>query len=356
MIYQDTQFIKGYINFDDGKIVDVVPGSCPNSAQVISKGVILPLLNNCHTHIGDAIARGRELTADIEKLVAPPDGLKFQILRSSSIEELTTSMHQAIIEMLDSGTGAFSDFREEGLDGIKLLNNALADLPITSLILGRPKKLKYSHDELSNLLPTVDGLGVSSITDWEYLELFKVAKETKRAGKLFALHGSERHREDIDQILDLKPDFLVHMTYGSDDDYQKLAQSEIPIVLCLRSNIFFNNIPNIERMLEAGVTIVLGSDNAMINSSNLFEEVRACAELLSNQSQLDPFAVLSMVTSNAKSIFGPNFENDLKAGNKSNFMVLDIPFDQPQNCIVKGINPKQIKYINIGDLEWKNKA
>jgi cytosine/adenosine deaminase-related metal-dependent hydrolase len=88
MIYQNTEFIRGYINFEDGTIIDVKPGSCPSSHQVVSKGVILPLLNNCHTHIGDAIARGRELTADIEKLVAPPNGLKFQILRSSSTEEL----------------------------------------------------------------------------------------------------------------------------------------------------------------------------------------------------------------------------------------------------------------------------
>jgi cytosine/adenosine deaminase-related metal-dependent hydrolase len=265
-------------------------------------------------------------------------------------------MHLAISEMLDSGTGAFSDFREEGLDGIKLLKNALAGLPITSLILGRPKELKYSHEELSELLPMVDGLGVSSITDWDYSELMKVVKETKRSGRLFALHGSERHREDIDLILDLEPDFLVHMTYGSDDDYRKLAQSEIPIVLCLRSNLFFNNIPNIKRMLDAGVTIVLGSDNAMINSSNLFEEVRVCAELISNQTQLDPFTVLSMVISNSKSIFGPKLETELKSGTKSNFMVLDIPFDKPQNYIMKGIEPKHIKCINIGEREWKNKT
>jgi cytosine/adenosine deaminase-related metal-dependent hydrolase len=109
-------------------------------------------------------------------------------------------------------------------------------------------------------------------------------------------------------------------------------------------------------MLESGVTIVLGSDNAMINSSNLFEEVRACTELLSSQTKVDPFTVLSMVTSNAKSIFGPGFETDLKVGNKSNFMVLDIPLEQPQKYIVKGIVPSQIKYINIGNSQWKNKA
>ncbi|MHA1988641.1 MAG: amidohydrolase family protein [Promethearchaeota archaeon] len=356
MIFQDSGFIKGYIYFEEGKIIDILPGSCPDSDLVISKGVVLPLLNNCHTHIGDAIAHGRKLTADIEKLVAPPDGLKFQILRSSSSDELKIAMHRAIIEMLNTGTGAFSDFREDGVAGIQLLKNALNDLPITSLIMGRPRELKYSEEELSLLLPKVDGLGLSSITDWDYSELMKIAKEAKRQGRLFALHASERHREDIDLILDLKPDFLVHMTYGTDDDYQKLAECNIPIVLCLRSNLFFKNIPNLKKMLESGVTIVLGSDNAMINSSNLFEEVRVCTELLSNQTQVDPMTVLSMVTSNAKSIFGPKFEASLKAGNRSNFMVLEIPKEQPQKYIVKGIDPRQIKYINIGDSQWEKKA
>ena len=222
MIYQDSDFIKGYLSFENGLIQDISAGYCPESKKVISKGVVLPLLTNYHTHMGDAIARGRNLSGTVEQLVAPPNGLKFQILRQSKPEELIAAMRLAISEMLNTGTGCFIDFREEGVAGVKYLKSALEGLPIKPFILGRPKGLDYSHYEINELLAHVDGLGLSSITDWDYSELKKIAAETKRKGKWFALHASERHREDIDLILDLKPDFLVHMTYGSDNDYEQV--------------------------------------------------------------------------------------------------------------------------------------
>jgi cytosine/adenosine deaminase-related metal-dependent hydrolase len=355
MIYQGSGFIRGYLGFEDGMVTEVGSGSVPSTIKdrSLAKGIVLPLLTNCHTHIGDAIARGRKLSNDVSELVAPPNGLKFRILRDSRPEELITSMHNAVIEMLDSGIGTFFDFREQGLHGIELLSESVKGLPCNTKIMGRPSKIEYSKSEVDLILKTADGIGISSISDWEYSELEKLAKATKQAGKLFALHASECKREDLDLILDLHPDFLVHMTYGSDNDYEILSEFGIPVVLCSRSNKFFNNIPNIPKMLAKDVTIVLGTDNAMINSCNLFDELKVAFILANNSGKVTPDTMVEMITCNTKKLLNPKDYINLTVGTPSNFMVIQKPLTNPAQSLVQGIAAKDIKFINIGSKVWK---
>jgi cytosine/adenosine deaminase-related metal-dependent hydrolase len=357
LIYQESGFIKGYIEFNEGEIIDVGTGTCTKSEnnEVMAKGVVLPLLTNCHTHLGDAIAHGRSIKGDIESLVAPPNGLKFRILRESNPDELISAMRQAVLRMLSTGTGAFIDFREEALVGVELIEKAVSELPINTMIMGRPKELAYSIDELSSLLPRVDGIGLSSLSDWDYSEIEKIATTTKQQGKLFAMHACERKHENMDQILDLSPDFLIHMTYGTDEDYETLAELDIPVVLCPRSNIFFDNLPNIPKMLEKGITIVLGTDNAMLNTPNMFEELKMCFELANKFGEVAPQSILEMITLNLKKIINANCYISLAQGTPSNFMVLDIPMTDPTQTLISGIKPENIKLINIGNTIWKNR-
>lgn len=355
LIYQETGFINGYFGFENGEILEVVNGPPTNEInnRSIAKGVVLPLLTNCHTHIGDAIAHGRKFDGDIESLVAPPNGLKFKILRENTSEDLIKAMNKAIIHMLNTGTGSFIDFREGGLTGVTQLQKAANVLPINNLIMGRPGGLNYSNDEIVSLLEKVTGIGISSITDWDYSELEKISHTTKQHGKLFALHASERIPEDLDKILNLKPDFLVHMTCGTDSDFETLAELEIPVVVCPRSRIFFNNIPNIAKMLNKGVTIVMGSDNAMFNSPNLFEELRIGFDLANKFGPVKPETMLEMITINTKKVLNPKYHISLAPGSPSNFMVLDIPFEKPEQTLVLGIQPENIKIVNILTSLWK---
>jgi len=353
LIYQESGFIKGYLEFTDGIITNVGTGTYPIKNKPLAKGVILPLLTNYHTHIGDAIAHGRITYGNIESLVAPPNGLKFRILKESKPQDLINSMREAAIEMLNSGTATFCDFREEGLTGVEYLITAINALPINTIILGRPANLIYSKAELSTLLPKVEGIGISSISDWEYSELEKLASIVKQEKKLFALHACERMHEDMDKILDLKPDFLIHMTYGTEADFEKLSELEIPVVLCIRTNIFFNNLPNISKMLNNNVTLVLGTDNAMINNPNLFDEAKVCFEYSNKKGTLSPETLLKMLTLNLKKILNPNYYISLAPGTPSNFMVLNIPLSKPELTIAYGIKPENIKLISIGTKIWK---
>ncbi len=274
-------FKKGYIGFNPEESKDKIIrsidegfGKPPQEASY--NGIIIPSMINMHTHIGDTFIRLRKtpLPKDLEKLVAPPDGLKHRLLRQTSIEEIQKGIRYGLKEMKENGITYFCDFRENGIYGINLLKQVLSNNGIKSIILGRPDELLYDEREIEEILENSDGIGVSSIRDWDYNELIKIAIHTHRKGKLFALHASEYEREDIDKILDLKPDLLIHMVHATIEDLLNVKKRGIPIVVCPRSNMFFNMTPNLEYFHKTKVTLMIGTDNGMLNSFNLLDELK----------------------------------------------------------------------------------
>jgi cytosine/adenosine deaminase-related metal-dependent hydrolase len=57
-------------------------------------------------------------------------------------------------------------------------------------------------------------------------------------------------------------------------DLERVNDANIPIVVCPRSYAFFHLKNNLTQMKKTGVTILLGTDNAMINTPDVIEEVR----------------------------------------------------------------------------------
>jgi len=145
---------------------------------------------------------------------------------------------------------------------------------INSLILSRPSKMTYEKEELDRLLQSSDGIGLSSISDWERSEIEKIAHHVRRKKKLFALHTSEVDREDIDEVLDLHPNLLVHMIAATQADLERVKDAGVPVVICPRSYLFFHLKINLERMKKTGVSLLLGTDNGMINTPDVLQEVR----------------------------------------------------------------------------------
>jgi len=267
-------FQKGYIGFEKKKIVET--GNLNPPKKPISKGLIVPSFVNAHTHIGDSFIREKNINLPniIEKLVAPPDGLKHKLLRETSDEEVIKSMRNSIDIMIKTGTSFFCDFRESGIMGVCQLKSALRNWDISSVILSRPDDLVYTKNEIDILLKNSDGIGLSSLSDWEYSELEKVSKHVKKKNKIFALHASERIREDIDLILDLKPNFLIHMIKASESDFVRVKNEGVPVVICPRSNAFFGLKPKYELMKKVGINFLLGTDNMMLNSPSVLDELK----------------------------------------------------------------------------------
>ncbi len=266
--------IEGRIVIENGRIAGI------EETATDSDRIVLPAFINAHTHIGDSIAKeaGRGLT--LEELVAPPDGLKHRLLRGADREEMVTAMRRTIRFMRQDGTTTFLDFREGGVEGVRRLREAAADLPIDAVSLGR--------EEL-DVLDAGDGFGASGAADAD----FKRAREAAReAGKPFGIHAGENRTDDIDPALDLDPDFLVHMVNAGPDHLDRVESAGIPVAVCPRANLTTGvGLPPIEE-LAARTTVALGTDNVMLNGPSMFREMEFTAKL----TDLSTDRVLGMAT------------------------------------------------------------
>ena len=318
-ILTDSGFKKGYLGFENKLIVETGKDTPPK--KPICNGLIVPTFVNAHTHIGDSFIKDRnvKLPKNIEELVAPPNGLKHKLLQEASDEDIIEGMEKSIDIMIKNGINYFCDFRESGILGISQLKTALRLLNINSLILSRPDSLKYDKNEVDVLLKNSDGIAISSISDWEYSELQKIAQDTREKNKIFALHASERIRENIDNILDLKPNFLVHMIKASKSDLLRVKENKISIVVCPRANSFYGLKPNFSLLKKVGVDLSLGTDNAMLNSPVILDEIHYVKSISSDYST---FELLYMTTFGARKALNLDY-SILAPNSRAEFVVLD---------------------------------
>ena len=247
-------------------------------AEVRDSGVFLPTLVNAHTHCADAGARP-EPGMTLEQLVAPPDGLKHRYLRETPRDMIVSDIRRYAEESSRNGISTFLDFREGGADGCGMLREASPD----GFVMGRPVSPEYDEEEMTRITSVADGIALSSISDMDRRYVDMCAEAAHRAGKPFAIHVSERVREDIEFVLSLEPAFVVHMVQATPSDLRMCADRGVPVVVCPRSNAFFGMVSPLSRMLDAGVTLALGTDNAMLCSPDLRPEALLASRILTGQ-------------------------------------------------------------------------
>ena len=315
-ILTDEGFMEGFVAFEDGVVVEVAEGP-PDAPS--TKGIVLPTFVNAHTHVADFIVPV-DLEMSLEEVVAPPHGLKHFILENAPMQVQRASIRSLSQFMFHRGISRFVDFREGGVEGSSIMTG-LGD-GARPVILGRPTGLRFDRGEVEGLLQIADGVAVSSISDWDPGELGELAAFVRGRGKTFGLHASERVREDIDTILDLDPSFLVHMTEASDGDLELCAANGVPIVVCPRSNMFFGTVPPLARMLERGVCVALGTDNAMISMPDILTEMEFAGRILRSQGRNDLGAVIDMATCNGRKILIGGEKINIEEGQPCDFVVM----------------------------------
>jgi len=298
---EDEEYTRIELKVKEGVILSLEP----LSEVPEKKRLILPLLFNAHTHLGDSFIRRyykkEELPRDILSLVSPPHGLKHRMLKMAHEEEVIEGIVQSFHFAWSNGVVGLVDFREGGVRGLKIfkkaylrfstyLNKSVEGTPLRRFhpfVLGRPESKHFDRKEMAALLQNSDGINISSISDLQQDYICEIANFVKRYNmkmasgekkKRFALHASERLREDVDFIISLRPDFVVHFTKASQSDMRKLAEEHIPVVVCPSSNIFFGFEPPFKKMLKSALTLALGSDNAMLQPPSLLQEMKIILE------------------------------------------------------------------------------
>jgi len=312
----DFEEKEGYIVIEQGKIKEI--GDKKIEAAV--EGIIIPSFVNAHTHIGDSVAKEPDFMP-VEKLVGP-GGFKHKILAETAYDDLVSSMRDTIEDIFATGTQMFADFREGGVFGVKALKEAFSlaggQEKLSMKIFGRPAAGTGTKE--LGIFESVDGIGMSSVADHSQEDLKLLAEEAKRKRKMFALHAGERNVDDIKGAIELEPDFIVHLTKASRQDFNKMHDKDIAAVVCVRSNLVTGmGLPPLRQMLESGLTVGVGTDNVMLNSPNIFSEM----EFISKIFHLEAREVLRMCTFNsAKALKEDKFVGSIEEGKKANLVVI----------------------------------
>ncbi|MFP4143006.1 MAG: amidohydrolase family protein [Thermoplasmata archaeon] len=329
----DDGFVQARIEVEESEIKTFEEG-----AEGGKDAIIIPSLYDSHTHIADSVVK-EPPTGTIEEIVGP-GGLKHRKLSQATEEELINAMSRYIREMSSFGVSHFIDFREGGIKGIDLLRKAVeyADEDISSGIMGRPAERKYDEKEIEDILSLSDGMGLSAYRDWDESELFKVVDKIRSQGKPLAMHCSEDVKEPVDKVLDLDVHHLVHMIEADRYDLEKCAEEDVPVVICPRSNMFFGKMPDIPKMVDSGVTLLLGTDNAMITNSNIFREMETAYRAARMKGGVSPIEILMMCTWNPRETLKLDTFND----EVRRYLILEKREGDPAFNIVVNSSPKDI--------------
>ena len=330
LVGEDFQPVEGRVVVEEGTIAAV------EEATVESEDIVVPAFVNAHTHVGDSIAKEAGGGLDLEALVAPPDGLKHQLLAEASRAEQVAAMAQSLTYMQQGGTATFLDFREEGVAGVEALREAATDLDLRALAFGR--------EELS-VLDVADGFGASSTNDGEFGPAREAARE---AGKPFAIHAGERVKSDIHPAIDLDPAHLVHMTQAEAEHLERVGAEGIPVVVCPRSNLVTDvGLPPIEALLEH-TTVALGTDNVMLNGPSMFREM----EFVAKCCDVSAPDVLEMAT-RAGRVVADQPGGTIAPGEPAELFVLDgdspnlVGYQDPVRAVVRRAGVGDVKGVSL---------
>jgi cytosine/adenosine deaminase-related metal-dependent hydrolase len=292
--------VEGRVVVEDDRIEAI------EACATHSDAVVLPAFVNAHTHIGDSIAKEAGAGLSLDELVAPPDGLKHRLLAEASREETVAAMARSLSFMERSGTAAFVEFREGGVEGVAALADACEGRAIEPVVLGR---------DTVAAMEAGDGFGASGARDGDF---DRERNATRRAGKLFGIHAGERDSHDINAALDLDPDFLVHVVHPEELHLERIADDGPPVVVCPRSNLVTDaGIAPAAELLER-TTVALGTDNVMLNNPSMFREMEFAAKLY----DVSAVEVLRMATIAGADIAGLNC-GLIAEGRDARLLVLD---------------------------------
>ncbi|AWX33360.1 amidohydrolase family protein [Methanosphaera sp. BMS] len=353
---------------DEGRIIKLSPHD--ESGEIIdaTNCIVMPAFLNAHTHIADSILKDVGDGLTISQLVEPPNGLKHKMLNEATDEQLVESMHEEAKEMLYSGISTFIDFREGGIEGVKLLKKAVYDLPINACILGRcneyydPKTTVEEARLLTReLLQYCDGVGLSGVQDVDSEIIMQIAQVCNDEDKLAVVHVAEYYdlqeksiqltnQTEIERALRAGFTTIVHATQPVLQDLDLLVENSPFIVACPRSNgMLSTGIPPVSVYNEVGLDVALGTDNVMFNKPDMFREMEYTLKAMRGtyQNKITARDILKMATINGFKILGKDIS--ISEGNVSDILVIKQKSEDPYLSVVNRSSAEDIVNFIMGN-------
>ncbi|HET6487108.1 MAG TPA: amidohydrolase family protein, partial [Spirochaetia bacterium] len=145
-------------------------------------------------------------------------------------------------------------------------------------------------------------------------------------------------------------DVLIHCVGFSDEDIQKTRRAGASIGWCPASNLFMYNLTmKVRKMLEAGITVAIGTDSTATGSVNLLEEMRFGRQLYQRMygEDLPAKTVVNMVTTNPARAFRMQKEiGSLEEGKLADLLVVRQKAEDPWESLVNA-RPQDIELLTL---------
>jgi len=378
LLGRDLEYVEqGYIEIEDGIIRSTAAGTYKGAGKKTdAKGfIVIPGFINAHTHIADSIGKDIAVEHRLDARVHPVFGVKKKILQKSLPEHLKAFIRNSAVSMMRKGIVAFADFREDELDGIRLLKDAVEGLPIKCVALGRinyysnptdvPGLPTEKEEQAKHIVEVAEGFGISGANENTDAAL---AQYRQLAGKkLIAIHAAESKetvefsklhtgRGEVDRIAEhLRPNFVVHMTNATEDEMSLVAKNGTGIVICPRANgVLGAGIPKVGQMLRQNCLVGIGTDNVMLNSPDILRELDYIwkASRATEGEMLKAQELLKMVTINSAQILRLN-NGCIEAGRAADLIFIDkkhadlYPMHDPYAAIVHRLSQSSIRAVMI---------
>lgn len=372
---QDLTPVRENIVIDDGKIIEMAKDVCEGKIIDATDSIVCPTFLNGHTHIGDSIIKDEGYGLSLGEMVKPPNGVKHKALANAEDGEIIDAMKKSMWDMFESGTTHFIDYREGGIKGVELLRKASKNLPVTPVILGRDYSFYGQNPDLRKvkiairkLLKLADGIALSGFGEISDEVASLITSECRKAGKISSIHVAESmhlqddslrdfNKTEIQRGVDADFDQMVHCTNPRNNDLELIKNSNV--VVCPRANATLNvGVAPLNEMFSKGIKPLLGSDNLMLNSPNLFRELEFSLKIMSvyYKNYLNPKDLLKTATTNIC-----NFEINryiekpvIDVNQEANLFISKKYSKNPYLNIINRCGTKDILYIMNRDIHIKN--
>ncbi|PKL26403.1 MAG: N-ethylammeline chlorohydrolase [Spirochaetae bacterium HGW-Spirochaetae-3] len=366
----EPELVQGDIGIEGSTIafVGARPAAFKADREIDASGsVVMPGLVNAHTHI--AMSLMRHYADDLpfwdwlfDRIIPVEEKLTDGFVYDGSMLSL--------VEMIRGGVTCFADMYSN-MDAVAsaTLKSGLRANLTRGLVFNSPAD-EVKLDEARRFHAEWHGRGAGRIRvdvgphavytcAPVYLE--KAIRLSEDLGTRIHMHLSESRKEVADCVAAYGKSPIAHVrdvglftrkTYGAhcvhidEDDIRILKDNGVAVVNNPASNMKLGNgFAPVAKLLEAGVTVALGTDGSASNNNlNMFEEMNTAAlvnkGITEDPTAVSAYAALKMATINGARALGlDDAIGSLRAGKKADIILVDMeaPHFYPRNSVAAAL-------------------
>ncbi len=319
---------------ESGEILEVGDVSAGDETLSASGGLVIPGLVNAHCHAAMTLLRGyaddKPLDSWLREDIWPVEG-------ELTSEDVRAGTELGLLEMIRSGTTGFADMYFHVGEVVSAVESAGLRSRLGHGVVTIGKGEDAGHEDFETSLDVAaefDGAAGGRISTAvmphslttvgeKYLEEY--VPKTREAGVPLHYHANET-KDEVEPIVkerDERPleyaremgmtdatDFVAHGVHLNDTEIELLAETGTAVVHCPASNMkLASGMAPVQAMLDAGVTVGLGTDGTASNNDlDMFGEMRDAAMLgklaADDASAIDAKSVVRMATEGSSRALG----------------------------------------------------